>query len=77
MTDARYLRIYIRQLRQKVETGPERPRFVRRRPVPVRRRASLERSGFDPLSPGVVLDALVANERWVLTELMPRLCQDL
>jgi two-component system, OmpR family, KDP operon response regulator KdpE len=27
-TDAQYLRVYVRQLRQKIETDPERPRFV-------------------------------------------------
>jgi two-component system, OmpR family, KDP operon response regulator KdpE len=28
MTDAQYLRVYVRQLRQKIETDPERPQFV-------------------------------------------------
>jgi two-component system, OmpR family, KDP operon response regulator KdpE len=28
LTDAQYLRVYIRQLRQKIEADPERPRFV-------------------------------------------------
>ena len=28
LTDAQYLRVYVRQLRQKIETDPERPRFV-------------------------------------------------
>jgi two-component system KDP operon response regulator KdpE len=28
LTDAQYLRVYIRQLRQKIETDPERPQFV-------------------------------------------------
>jgi two-component system, OmpR family, KDP operon response regulator KdpE len=28
MTDARYLRVYVRSLRQKIETDPERPQFV-------------------------------------------------
>jgi two-component system, OmpR family, KDP operon response regulator KdpE len=27
-TDAQYLRVYVRQLRQKVETDPERPRYI-------------------------------------------------
>ncbi len=27
-TDAQYLRVYVRQLRQKIETDPERPRFL-------------------------------------------------
>ena len=27
-TDAQYLRVYVRQLRQKIETDPERPQFV-------------------------------------------------
>lgn len=27
-TDAQYLRVYVRQLRQKIETDPERPRYV-------------------------------------------------
>ncbi len=28
LTDAQYLRVYVRQLRQKIETDPERPRFI-------------------------------------------------
>jgi two-component system, OmpR family, KDP operon response regulator KdpE len=28
MTDAQYLRVYVRQLRQKIETDPEQPQFV-------------------------------------------------
>jgi two-component system KDP operon response regulator KdpE len=28
LTDAQYLRVYVRQLRQKIETDPERPQFV-------------------------------------------------
>ena len=28
LTDAQYLRVYVRQLRQKIEADPERPRFV-------------------------------------------------
>jgi two-component system KDP operon response regulator KdpE len=28
LTDAQYLRVYVRQLRQKIETDPERPHFV-------------------------------------------------
>jgi two-component system KDP operon response regulator KdpE len=28
MTDAQYLRVYVRQLRQKIEADPERPQFV-------------------------------------------------
>jgi len=28
VTDAQYLRVYVRQLRQKIETDPERPQFV-------------------------------------------------
>jgi two-component system, OmpR family, KDP operon response regulator KdpE len=28
MTDAQYLRVYVRQLRQKIEVDPERPQFV-------------------------------------------------
>jgi two-component system KDP operon response regulator KdpE len=28
LTDAQYLRLYVRQLRQKIETDPERPQFV-------------------------------------------------
>ena len=28
MTDAQYLRVYVRQLRQKIETDPERPQFI-------------------------------------------------
>jgi two-component system, OmpR family, KDP operon response regulator KdpE len=28
MTDAQYLRVYVRQLRQKIESDPERPQFV-------------------------------------------------
>ena len=28
ITDAQYLRVYVRQLRQKIETDPERPQFV-------------------------------------------------
>jgi two-component system KDP operon response regulator KdpE len=27
-TDAQYLRVYVRQLRQKIEIDPERPQFV-------------------------------------------------
>jgi two-component system KDP operon response regulator KdpE len=27
-TDAQYLRVYIRQLRQKIETDPERPQYI-------------------------------------------------
>ena len=29
LTDAQYLRVYVRQLRQKIETDPERPQYVR------------------------------------------------
>jgi two-component system, OmpR family, KDP operon response regulator KdpE len=28
LTDAQYLRVYVRQLRQKIEHDPERPQFV-------------------------------------------------
>ena len=28
LTDAQYLRVYVRQLRQKIEADPERPRYV-------------------------------------------------
>jgi two-component system KDP operon response regulator KdpE len=28
LTDAQYLRVYVRQLRQKIEIDPERPQFV-------------------------------------------------
>jgi DNA-binding response OmpR family regulator len=28
LTDARYLRVYVRQLRQKIETDPERPHYI-------------------------------------------------
>jgi two-component system KDP operon response regulator KdpE len=28
LTDAQYLRVYVRQLRQKIETDPERPQHV-------------------------------------------------
>jgi two-component system KDP operon response regulator KdpE len=28
LTDAQYLRVYVRQLRQKIEQDPERPQFV-------------------------------------------------
>ena len=28
LTDAQYLRVYVRQLRQKIEADPERPQFV-------------------------------------------------
>jgi two-component system KDP operon response regulator KdpE len=28
VTEARYLRVYVRQLRQKIETDPERPRHI-------------------------------------------------
>ena len=28
LTDAQYLRVYVRQLRQKIESDPERPQFV-------------------------------------------------
>jgi two-component system, OmpR family, KDP operon response regulator KdpE len=28
LTDAQYLRVYVRQLRQKIETDPERPQYV-------------------------------------------------
>jgi two-component system KDP operon response regulator KdpE len=28
LTDAQYLRVYIRQLRQKIESDPERPQYV-------------------------------------------------
>jgi two-component system, OmpR family, KDP operon response regulator KdpE len=28
LTDAQYLRVYVRQLRQKIETDPERPRYI-------------------------------------------------
>ncbi len=28
MTDAQYLRVYVRQPRQKIEVDPERPQFV-------------------------------------------------
>src|SRR6202140_5062530 len=28
LTDTQYLRVYVRQLRQKLETGPERPHYV-------------------------------------------------
>jgi two-component system KDP operon response regulator KdpE len=28
LTDAQYLRVYVRQLRQKIETDPERPHFI-------------------------------------------------
>ena len=28
LTDAQYLRVYIRQLRQKIETDPERPQYI-------------------------------------------------
>jgi two-component system KDP operon response regulator KdpE len=28
LTDAQYLRVYVRQLRQKIETDPERPQFI-------------------------------------------------
>jgi len=28
MTDAQYLRVYVRQLRQKIETDPERPQYI-------------------------------------------------
>ena len=28
LTDAQYLRVYVRQLRQKVETDPERPQYI-------------------------------------------------
>jgi two-component system KDP operon response regulator KdpE len=27
-TDVQYLRIYVRQLRQKIETDPERPQYI-------------------------------------------------
>jgi two-component system KDP operon response regulator KdpE len=27
-TDAQYLRVYVRQLRQKIETDPEQPRYI-------------------------------------------------
>jgi two-component system KDP operon response regulator KdpE len=27
-TDVQYLRIYVRQLRQKIETNPERPQYI-------------------------------------------------
>ena len=27
-TDAQYLRVYVRQLRQKIETDPERPQYI-------------------------------------------------
>jgi two-component system KDP operon response regulator KdpE len=28
LTDAQYLRVYVRQLRQKIETEPERPQYL-------------------------------------------------
>ena len=28
LTDAQYLRVYVRQLRQKIEPEPDRPRYV-------------------------------------------------
>jgi len=28
LTDAQYLRVYVRQLRQKIETNPERPQYL-------------------------------------------------
>jgi two-component system KDP operon response regulator KdpE len=28
LTDAQYLRVYVRQLRQKIETDPEQPRYI-------------------------------------------------
>ena len=28
LTDAQYLRVYVRQLRQKIETNPERPQYI-------------------------------------------------
>jgi two-component system, OmpR family, KDP operon response regulator KdpE len=28
LTDAQYLRVYVRQLRQKIEADPERPQYV-------------------------------------------------
>ena len=28
LTDAQYLRVYVRQLRQKVEADPQRPRYI-------------------------------------------------
>jgi len=28
LTDAQYLRVYVRQLRQKIEADPERPRYI-------------------------------------------------
>ena len=28
LTDAQYLRVYVRQLRQKIETDPERPQYI-------------------------------------------------
>src|SRR5438876_1239387 len=28
LTDAQYLRVYVRQLRQKIETDPERPHYI-------------------------------------------------
>ena len=28
VTDPQYLRVYVRQLRQKIETSPERPQYI-------------------------------------------------
>jgi len=28
LTDTQYLRVYVRQLRQKIETDPERPQYI-------------------------------------------------
>jgi two-component system KDP operon response regulator KdpE len=28
LTDAQYLRVYVRQLRQKIEADPERPQYI-------------------------------------------------
>jgi two-component system, OmpR family, KDP operon response regulator KdpE len=44
LTDAQYLRVYVRQLRQKIETDPERPHYIvnRRGLSPARARLRLE-----------------------------------
>ena len=64
MTDAQYLRVYVRQLRQKIETDPERPQFVLTETgIGYRLRAAGLARRFACMEPFCALRRLVSGQR--------------
>ena len=88
LTDAQYLRVYVRQLRQKIEADPERPQFVLtetgigyrlRAPGSDKRRSAWSTMKIpDLLSPtDVMVDVRASNKQQLLQELAAKAADSL